>query len=94
TDTTVLRYAYTDGNLTDVTGSSGLPLRFEYDDEQRVVSWTDTNDRRYDYVYDNLHRVIAEGGTAGHMQVRIDYDGVDEATGHRVTTLTSAAGHA
>ncbi|WP_019354956.1 putative T7SS-secreted protein [Streptomyces sp. AA1529] len=94
TDTTVLRYAYTDGNLTDVTGSSGLPLRFEYDDEQRVVSWTDTNDRRYDYVYDNLHRVIAEGGTAGHMQVRIDYDGVDEATGHRVTKLTSAAGHA
>ncbi|MFE9335931.1 putative T7SS-secreted protein [Streptomyces sp. NPDC007063] len=94
TDTTVLRYAYTDGNLTDVTGSSGLPLRFEYDDEQRVVSWTDTNDRRYDYVYDNLHRVIAEGGTAGHMQVRIDYDGVDEATGHKVTTVTSAAGHA
>ncbi|MGP3985642.1 putative T7SS-secreted protein [Streptomyces sp. 3N207] len=92
-DTTVMRYGYTDGNLTEVTNSSGLPLRFEYDDEQRVVSWTDTNDRRYDYVYDNLHRVIAEGGTAGHMQVRIDYDGIDEATGHKVTTLTSAAGH-
>ncbi|MBO8188174.1 putative T7SS-secreted protein [Streptomyces spirodelae] len=92
--TTVLRYGYTDGNLTQVTNSSGLPLRFEYDDEQRVVSWTDTNDRRYDYVYDNLHRVIAEGGTAGHVQVRIDYDGVDAATGHKVTTVTSAAGHA
>ncbi|SER84139.1 RHS repeat-associated core domain-containing protein, partial [Streptomyces qinglanensis] len=91
-DTTVLRYAYTDGNLTDVTGSSGLPLRFEYDDEQRVVSWTDTNDRRYDYVYDNLHRVIAEGGTAGHMQIRIDHDGLDETTGHRVTTVTTPDG--
>ncbi|MEU2724643.1 putative T7SS-secreted protein [Streptomyces smyrnaeus] len=92
-DTTVLRYGYTDGNLTQVVNSSGLPLRFEYDDEDRVLAWTDTNDRRYDYVYDNLHRVIAEGGTAGHMQVRIDYDGVDEATGHKVTTVTSAAGH-
>ncbi|MEU4968440.1 putative T7SS-secreted protein [Streptomyces smyrnaeus] len=93
-DTTVLRYGYTDGNLTEVINSSGLPLRFEYDDEDRVLAWTDTNDRRYDYVYDNLHRVIAEGGTAGHMQVRIDYDGIDTATSHRVTTVTTAAGHA
>ncbi|WP_240555260.1 putative T7SS-secreted protein [Streptomyces albus] len=92
-DTTVLRYGYTDGNLTEVVNSSGLPLRFAYDDEARVVSWTDTNDRRYDYVYDNLHRCIAEGGTEGHMQVRVDYDGVDEATGHKVTALTTAAGH-
>ncbi|WP_425576149.1 putative T7SS-secreted protein, partial [Streptomyces axinellae] len=91
--TAVMRYGYTDGHLTEVVNSSGLPLRFEYDDEARVVSWTDTNERRYDYVYDNVHRVIAEGGTAGHMQVRIDYDGHDEATGHKVTTLTSAAGH-
>ncbi|MGI5349423.1 putative T7SS-secreted protein [Streptomyces sp. CA-250714] len=94
TDQTVMRYTYTDGNLTAVTNSSGLPLHFEYDDDNRVTSWTDTNDRRYDYVYDNLHRVIAEGGTAGHMQIRIDYDGVDEATGHSVTTVTTAAGHA
>lgn len=92
-DTTVMRYGYTDGNLTQVTNSCGLPLRFSYDDEQRIISWTDTNDRRYDYVYDNVHRVIAEGGTAGHMQIRVDYDGVDEATGHRVTTVTTPAGH-
>ncbi|WP_243274575.1 putative T7SS-secreted protein [Streptomyces albus subsp. chlorinus] len=93
-DVTVMRYGYTDGNLTEVVNSSGLPLRFEYDDELRVVSWTDTNGRRYDYVYDNLHRCIAEGGTEGHVQVRIDYDGVDGATGYKVTTLTSADGHA
>ncbi|MET9861766.1 putative T7SS-secreted protein [Streptomyces smyrnaeus] len=94
TEERVLRYGYTDGNLTEVINSSGLPLRFEYDDEDRVIAWTDTNDRRYDYVYDNLHRVIAEGGTAGHMQVRIDYDGVDEATRHKTTTVTTSAGHA
>ncbi|MFG3254530.1 putative T7SS-secreted protein [Streptomyces sp. NPDC048172] len=89
----VLRYGYDEaGNLTEVTNSTGVPLRFEYDEERRVIAWTDTNDRRYDYVYDNLDRVIAEGGTAGHMQVRIDYDGTDQTTGHRATTLTSAAG--
>ncbi|WP_326688583.1 DUF6531 domain-containing protein [Streptomyces sp. NBC_01795] len=92
-DATVMRYGYTDGHLTQTVNSSGLPLRFEYDDEARVISWTDTNDRRYDYVYDNLHRVIAEGSTAGHLQVRIDYDGLDATTGHKVTTLTTAAGH-
>ena len=53
----LMRYGYTDGNLTEVTNSSGLPLRFAYDDERRVISWTDTNDRRYDYVYDNQDRV-------------------------------------
>ncbi|MFD8379911.1 putative T7SS-secreted protein [Streptomyces sp. NPDC059679] len=92
-DMTVLRYGYTDGNLTEVINSSGLPLRFEYDDDRRVISWTDTNDRRYDYVYDNLHRCIAEGGTEGHVSIRVDYHGVDQRTGHRITTVTSAAGH-
>ncbi|MGP3978919.1 putative T7SS-secreted protein [Streptomyces sp. 8N114] len=93
TDQTVMRYAYTNGNLTDVTNSSGLPLRFEYDDENRVISWTDTNDSRYDYVYDDQDRVIAEGGVGGHFQIRLSYDDIDQATGHKVTTLTTANGH-
>ncbi|MFI1854368.1 putative T7SS-secreted protein [Streptomyces sp. NPDC020480] len=92
-DLTLVRYGYTDGNLTEVINSSGLPLRFEYDDERRVISWTDTNDRRYDYVYDNRHRCIAEGGTEGHVSIRVDYHGVDQRTGHRITTVTTAAGH-
>ncbi|AXK36859.1 type IV secretion protein Rhs [Streptomyces armeniacus] len=89
----LIRYGYTDGNLTEVVNSSGLPLRFAYDDERRVVSWTDTNDRRYDYVYDNRDRCIAEGGTDGHVQLRIDYGATDPATGHRVTTVTTSQGH-
>ncbi|MEU7245591.1 RHS repeat-associated core domain-containing protein, partial [Streptomyces sparsogenes] len=92
-DQEIVRYGYTDGNLTEVTGSSGLPLRFEYDDERRVISWTDTNDRRYDYVYDNRDRCIAEGGEAGHIAVRIDYLDADGASGHRVTTVTTPEGH-
>ncbi|MEU0812619.1 RHS repeat-associated core domain-containing protein, partial [Streptomyces sp. NPDC005970] len=93
-DQQLIRYAYTDGNLTEVTNSSGLPLRFEYDAERRVIAWIDTNDRRYDYVYDNRDRCIAEGGTEGHISLHIDYGPVDERTGHRVTTVTTAEGHA
>jgi RHS repeat-associated protein len=93
-DLTLVRYGYTDGNLTEVINSSGLPLRFAYDDEQRVIAWRDTNDRRYDYAYDTLHRCVAEGGTEGHLAVRIAYGEPDPATGQRVTTLTTPQGHA
>ncbi|MBZ4014188.1 hypothetical protein CCS38_00055 [Streptomyces purpurogeneiscleroticus] len=92
-DQQLLRYDYTDGDLTSVTNSSGLPLRFEYDDRYRVVSWTDTNDRRYDYTYDDRDRCIAEGGTEGHLAVRISYDETDPETGHRITALTDSLGH-
>ncbi|WP_277742410.1 putative T7SS-secreted protein [Streptomyces sp. LX-29] len=88
----LVRYGYADGNLTEVVNSSGLPLRFAYDDRRRVVSWTDTNARRYDYAYDDRDRCIGEGGEAGHIAIRIDYDGRDEATGHRITTVTTAEG--
>ncbi|MGO4759358.1 type IV secretion protein Rhs, partial [Streptomyces sp. 2MCAF27] len=71
-DQELIRYAYTDGNLTGVINSSGLPLRFEYDAERRISAWIDTNDRRYDYVYDNRDRCIAEGGTEGHISLHID----------------------
>ena len=50
------RYGYTAGNLTEVTNSSGLPLRFAYDGEGRVTSWTDTNDRGYTYEFDDQDR--------------------------------------
>ncbi|MFJ4631060.1 putative T7SS-secreted protein [Streptomyces sp. NPDC088847] len=87
------RYGYTDGNLTEVTNSSGLPLRFAYDAEGRVTSWTDTNDRAYTYEYDDQDRCIAEGGTHGHMTLHLSYDETDLETGHRVTTATTGEGH-
>ncbi|MFL4948422.1 putative T7SS-secreted protein [Streptomyces sp. MMS24-I31] len=87
------RYGYTDGNLTEVVNSSGLPLRFSYDEAGRVTSWTDTNDRSYTYEYDDQDRCVAEGGSAGHMSLRITYDGTDPQTGLRVTTTTTAQGH-
>ncbi|MBZ3910426.1 putative T7SS-secreted protein [Streptomyces acidiscabies] len=86
-------YSYTDGNLTGVVNSSGLPLRFTYDEAGRVTSWTDTNDRGYAYEYDDQDRCIAETGEAGHMALRVTYDDTDPETGLRVTTTTTGEGH-
>nr|WP_308295033.1 RHS repeat-associated core domain-containing protein [Streptomyces sp. NK08204] len=87
------RYAYTDGNLTEVVNSSGLPLRFTYDEAGRVTSWTDTNDRSYTYEYDDQDRCTAEGGSAGHMALRLSYGDPDPETGLRTTTATTGEGH-
>ncbi|MER7106238.1 putative T7SS-secreted protein [Streptomyces sp. NPDC000229] len=92
TDQVILRYGYTDGHLTEVINSSGLPLRFAYDERGRVTSWTDTNGSRYDYVYDEQDRCIAEGGAEGHVALRLNYDGTDPETGLQVTTAITSSG--
>ncbi|MFD3749227.1 putative T7SS-secreted protein [Streptomyces cyaneofuscatus] len=92
TDQQVLRYSYTDGHLTGVINSSGLPLRFTYDEHGRITSWTDTNNSSYEYAYDDRDRCVAEGGSAGHMALTLEYGEPDPATGHRVTTATTPAG--
>ncbi|MFI5981245.1 putative T7SS-secreted protein [Streptomyces sp. NPDC051555] len=84
--TEILRYAYTDGHLTEVTNSSGRPLRFGYDELGRITSWTDTNERRFDYVYDDRHRCVAQSGANGHLNIRFAYE-------DGLTTLTDSLGH-
>ncbi|MFF4401433.1 DUF6531 domain-containing protein [Streptomyces sp. NPDC001480] len=92
-DVVLKRYGYTDGNLTETINSSGLPLRFTYDDRLRITSWTDTNNSHYAYSYDDYDRCVAEGGEAGHITITLDYDGSDPAWPDcRVTTLTTAEG--
>ncbi|MFF4020398.1 putative T7SS-secreted protein [Streptomyces sp. NPDC001843] len=87
------RFAYTDGNLTEVINSSSLPLRFTYDDAGRITSWTDTNDRNYTYEYDDRDRCVAEGGAEGHMALCLTYGEPDPTTGLRTTTATTGEGH-
>ncbi|MEW2259333.1 putative T7SS-secreted protein [Streptomyces sp. NPDC047869] len=87
------RYGYTDGNLTELVNSSGLPLRFTYDEAGRITSWTDTNDRSYTYEYDDRDRCVAEGGSAGHMSLTLSYGDPDPETGLRTTTATTGEGH-
>nr|WSY52137.1 DUF6531 domain-containing protein [Streptomyces sp. NBC_00886] len=89
----LVRYGYADGQLAEVVNSSGIPLRFTYDEAGRVTSWTDTNNRGYTYEYDDQDRCIAQGGSHGHMTLRLSYEEMDPDTGLRVTTATTGGGH-
>ncbi|MFD7233609.1 putative T7SS-secreted protein [Streptomyces sp. NPDC059881] len=92
-DQAILRYGYTDGHLTEVTNSSGLPLRFGCDEHGRIISWTDTNGSHYDYVYDDLDRCVYQSGSNGHIESRFTWDDRDPETGMRLTSLTDGLGH-
>ncbi|MEV6318460.1 RHS repeat-associated core domain-containing protein [Streptomyces sp. NPDC051776] len=92
-DITVKRFGYTAGLLTEDINSSGLPLRYRYDERGRVVSWTDRNDSGYSYTYDELDRCVAESGEGGHFSLTLEYDRtLPEYPGHKVTVLTTAEG--
>ncbi|MFF1410369.1 putative T7SS-secreted protein [Streptomyces sp. NPDC058289] len=88
----VLAYGYTDGNLTEIVNSSGRPLSLAYDERGRITSWTDTNDRRYSYTYDDEDRCVAQGGDAGHLTLSIAYGRPDPSTGLRTTTTSTPTG--
>ncbi|WP_284117120.1 HYD1 signature containing ADP-ribosyltransferase family protein, partial [Streptomyces fragilis] len=93
-DLPLMSYGYDpDGNLTAVTKPSGATTTFLYDDRRRVTAWIDSNNSRYDYTYDDHDRVVAEGGSGGHLQVTLAYTEPDPDTGHRTTRLTTAEGH-
>lgn len=90
----VIRFGYTGGLLTHQwRGDWPTPTRFEYDPGQRLTAWVDTNDLRYDYVYDDRHRCISQGSPDGTLAAAYDYSGHDQTTGHRVTVMTDALGH-
>ncbi|APE22633.1 MULTISPECIES: putative T7SS-secreted protein [Streptomyces] len=92
-DQEILRYGYTNGHLTEVTNSCGVPVRFGYDSVGRLTSWTDTNGSRFDYVYDEQDRCTYQSGTNGHLETSFTWDDVDPSTGLRVTTLTDGLGN-
>jgi RHS repeat-associated protein len=92
-DTVLLRFAYNDyGDLTDIINSSGLPQRFEYDGDGRIVAWTDRNHTTYRYTYDVDGRCVATDGTGGTLTGALRYE-LDQATGRRTTTVTDSLGH-
>ncbi|MFI6124887.1 putative T7SS-secreted protein [Streptomyces sp. NPDC051064] len=93
TDQEILRYGYTEGNLTEVTNSSGRPLCFGYDEHGRIISWTDTNGSHFDYVYDGLDRCVFQSGTNGHLESRFTWDDTNPDTGLRMTSVTDGLGH-
>ncbi|MFF2407198.1 putative T7SS-secreted protein [Streptomyces sp. NPDC058092] len=93
TDQEILRYGYTDGHLTEVTNSSGKPLRFGCDELGRITSWTDTNGSRYEYVYDEHDRCVYQTGTNGHLEAHFTWDDTDPTTGLHMTSMTDGLGH-
>lgn len=93
TDQEIRRYGYTDGHLTSVTNSSGRPLRFDCDDLGRITAWTDTNNSRYEYVYDDLDRCVYQSGTDGHLEAHFAWDGVEAESGMLMTSMTDGLGH-
>lgn len=93
-DVLVMTYDHDNaGNLTEVTNSSGIPYRFEYDLQHRMTAWIDTNGSRYEYIYDQHSRCISQGGSDGHLRYTYAYDEPDPQTGHRLTAATNSLGH-
>ncbi|WP_435851160.1 RHS repeat domain-containing protein [Streptomyces tibetensis] len=63
-------------------------MRYTYDAEGRITSWTDRNNTTYWYTYDEHGRVIATGGTGNALASTLAYD---DAT--RTTRVSDSVGH-
>ncbi|WP_256107319.1 DUF6531 domain-containing protein [Streptomyces sp. ODS05-4] len=82
------------GDLTALTGPDGPDgpaMRFDYDAESRITSWTDRNGYVFRYRYDDEGRVSGTVGPGGILSSRFAYE-TDPATGHRVTRYTDSTG--
>jgi RHS repeat-associated protein len=83
----LIRYEYTEGQLTGVIDSSGLPLRFSYDEDGRLTGWQDRNGHWYRYRYDELGRCVAGDGAGGYLSATFSY-------ADQLTVMTDALGNA
>lgn len=87
--TTLISFGYnTAGDLTEIINSTGKALRYQYDGEHRVTSWTDRNGTSYAYVYDHRGRVLRGIGPDGTLSGRLHYD-----TQARTTRYTDSRGN-
>ncbi|WP_131792695.1 DUF6531 domain-containing protein, partial [Candidatus Protofrankia datiscae] len=88
--TVLVRFGYTEaGDLAEVVNSSGQPLHYDYDDDGRIVRWTDRNATEYRYAYDASGRCVATVGSGGCLTGQLRYD-----TERRTTTVVDSLGHA
>ncbi|MFF3753488.1 DUF6531 domain-containing protein [Streptomyces sp. NPDC002018] len=87
---TVLTYGYDDvGDLTELSGAAGPPMRFTYDGDGRITSWTDRNLSTFRYVYDSDGRVVRTIGPDGCLSSTFAY-GVHPETGQHITRYTDS----
>ncbi len=82
-----LKFGYTAGHITKITGTGGVSEHFTYDSKGNLASATDPNGNTTQYGYDKLHRLTrvrdALGRTTGY-----EYD-----SSGRVTGVTDALGN-
>ncbi|MCE7080657.1 DUF6531 domain-containing protein [Streptomyces sp. ST2-7A] len=85
----LLAFDYDDaGNLARVFNSSGLPLRFWYDEQDRLIRWEDRNNTWYRYEYDQAGRCVFGTGSGRVFEYRYEYD-----TANHRTTAYAARGY-
>lgn len=76
------------GNLVETVNSSGFPLAFEYDDEDRITKWIDRLGTEYAYTYNSAGRVVRTVGSDGMLSGTMAYD-----TEQRITWSADSLGH-
>jgi RHS repeat-associated protein len=87
----VKQFGYHAGELTSVTNGVGAVMRYAYDDEHRMVSWTDSNGNQMVNTYDQAGRVVYQRGTAGMLNCDFDYLEFPDGTGS-ATSVTDSLG--
>ncbi|MET7701035.1 DUF6531 domain-containing protein, partial [Streptomyces sp. NPDC005485] len=86
----LVRYGYdANGDLSEVYNSSGLPLKFTYDNRHRMTGWEDRNGFWYRFEYDDEGRCVTGRGMDGILNYTFEYDDV----AHR-TVAVDSLGHA
>jgi len=70
-----------------VTNSSGLPLRYDYDEAGRIIAWRDRNGFGYQYLFDGDGQCVRTEGDDGYLTYTYEYD-----RENRVTRATNSLG--
>ncbi|MFI5501006.1 putative T7SS-secreted protein [Nocardia asteroides] len=89
--TRVREFGYEHGDLTTTINGGGGLTRFTYDDQHRMLSWTDSNGSSVANIYDDTARVIAQRGTGGVYNADLEYLTLGDGTG-RLTRVTNSRG--
>ncbi|MFI1919362.1 putative T7SS-secreted protein [Nocardia sp. NPDC020380] len=89
--TRVREFSYERGHLVAVRNAVAAITRYTYDDDARMLSWTDSNGSSMVNAYDQAGRVVRQRGSAGVLNCDLEYVNFPDGTG-RLTTLTDSVG--
>ncbi|MFD6220735.1 putative T7SS-secreted protein [Nocardia asteroides] len=91
TTTCVREFGYEEGELTSVVNGVGGVTRFAYDNQHRMLSWTDSNGSWISNSYDEFGRVSSQRGISGVMNSEFEYVEFGNGTG-KLTRVTNSRG--